>query len=116
MAYGSRMCFGGFCRPPLAPNTKSCPNEVIRRETFSEQDCNPGNPVLPVSKVNKNSLRSSGMVTAFSVSSQGCGGHDAFIFLRLDSFSKVEAGLPNLFGTAYSATSTTITTLHNLLG
>lgn len=59
--------------------TKSCPNEVIRRETFSEQDCNPGNPVLPVSKVNKNSLRSSGMVTAFSVSSQGCGGHDAFI-------------------------------------
>ena len=76
MAYGNRMCFGGFCRPPLAPNTKSCPNEVIRRETFLEQDCNPGNLVLPVSKVNKNS---SGMVTAFSVSSQGCGGHDAFI-------------------------------------
>ena len=78
-AYGSRMCLGGFCRPPLAPNAKSCPIEVIRRETFSEQDCNPGNPVLPVSKVNKNPLRSSGMVTAFSVSSQGYGGHDAFI-------------------------------------
>ena len=77
-AYGSRMCFGGFCHPPLAPNTKSCPKEVMRRETFSEQDCDPQNPVLPVSKVNKNSLRSSGMVTAFSVSLQGCGGHDAF--------------------------------------
>jgi len=51
----------------------------MRRETFSEQDCNPGNLVLPVSGVKKNSLRSSATVTAFSVGSQDCGGHDAFI-------------------------------------
>ena len=77
--YESRTCFGGLCRPPLAPNTKSWPNELMRRETFSEQDCNPGNLVLPVSGVKKNSLRSSATVTAFSVGSQGCGSHDAFI-------------------------------------
>ena len=71
----------------------------MRRETFSEQDCNPGNLVLPVSEVKKNSLRSSATVTAFSVGSQGCGGHDAFIsrdwivsqgggrFLKFDSFT-----------------------------
>ena len=52
---------------------------MMRRETFSEQDCNPGNLVLLVSGVKKNSFRSSAMVTAFSVGSQGCGGHDAFI-------------------------------------
>ena len=53
MAYESRTCFGGLCCPPLAPNTKSRPNEVIRRETFSEQDCSSGNLVLPVSGVKK---------------------------------------------------------------
>ena len=52
---------------------------MMRRETFSEQDCNPGNLVLLVSGVKKNFFRSSAMVTAFSVGSQGCGGHDAFI-------------------------------------
>lgn len=95
MAYESRTCFGGLCCPPLAPNTKSWPNEVIRRETFSEQDCSSGNLVLPVSRVKKlvEIIRNGhGIFSQLArLWRPWC-----FYFLRLGGFSKAEGGLWNL--------------------
>ena len=53
------MCFGGFFRPPVTPNTMSCPNELTRRWTFDEHGSS-GYFEFPVNKVARNTLTSSG--------------------------------------------------------
>ena len=78
-AYGSKICFGGFCLPPLKANNWSCPNDSIRQCVLGEQDSIPERLVLPVNRVYKNCLTTSGMFTAFSVKSDGFGGHGASV-------------------------------------
>ena len=78
-AYGSKICFGGFCLPPLTANNRSCPNHSIRRCVLGEQDSIPEKLVLPVNREYKNCLTTSGMFTALSVKSDGFGGHGASV-------------------------------------
>lgn len=69
------MLRGGFCLPPLTANIRSCPDDSRRPCVLGEQDSIPEKLVLPVIRVYKNFLTTSGMFTAFSVKSDGFGGH-----------------------------------------
>ena len=85
------MCFGGFSfRPPVTPNTMSCPNELTRRWTFDEHG-SPGYFEFPVNKVARNTLTSSGRFISSSVSWEGLVGHDISSCLQHMAFRSSRA-------------------------
>ena len=71
-AYGSSICFGGFCLPPVTPYM-SCPKELTSRRTRWEYSAVIS--VLPVRRVQRKASSSDRRLTVFSHSSDGFVGH-----------------------------------------
>lgn len=73
-ACGRSVCLGVLTRPQVTSKTRSCPNQLTRRCTLSEQSL--GGSMFPVSNVQRNVLILSGISIASSVRSAGFGGHE----------------------------------------